>query len=515
MPVVAGDEPLTLVDVAPADGAAALAQVDQGAPGEPGTLIGGLQIRRDDRLGTMIDRLCSDGHAGHRVQRTSSGASGPHPVASTSVEPQPRKETFMNIDDLVLVSIDDHVVEPPDMFAGRLASKYVDDAPKVVTDEDGVDRWMYRGNQTGVVGLNAVISWPKEEWGFDPAGFAEMRPGSYDVHARVRDMDVNGITASMCFPTFAGFSAGHFRHVKDETTNAVIRAYNDWHIEDWCGAYPDRFLPLSIVPSWDQAAAVAEIKRVAAKGAKAITLPELPHLDGLPSYHDMDHWGPIFEALIDNGLVMCLHIGQGFAALQLAPDGPIDNLMIMACQISMLGAQDLLWGPAFRAYPDLKVAFSEGGIGWIPFYLDRCDRHFTNQLWLHKDTDFGGKLPSEVFREHALACYVTDPTSLGLRNKIGIDLIAWECDYPHSDSMWPDAPEQMLRELNSVGATDEEIEKISWQNACRFFDWDPFAGGTRADHTVGTLRARSTDVDTSTTTKAEYAERYALAHSAG
>ena len=138
-----------------------------------------------------------------------------------------------------------------------------------------------------------------------------------------------------------------------------------------------------------------------------------------------------------------------------------------------------------HATPSSKVAFSEGGIGWIPFYLDRCDRHFTNQVWLHKDTDFGGKLPSEVFREHALACYVTDPTSLGLRNEIGIDLIAWECDYPHSDSIWPDAPERMLGELNAVGATDEEIEKISWQNACRFFDWDPFAGGSRQDHTVG------------------------------
>ncbi len=210
-----------------------------------------------------------------------------------------------------------------------------------------------------------------------------------------------------------------------------------------------------------QQEAVAEIKRVAAKGAKAITLPELPHIDGLPSYHNMDHWGPIFEALIDNGLVMCLHIGQGFAALQLAPDGPVDNLMIMACQISMLGAQDLLWGPAFRTYPELKVAFSEGGIGWLPFYLDRCDRHFTNQVWLHGEDDFGGKLPSEVFREHALACYVTDPTSFGLRKEIGIDIIAWECDYPHSDSIWPDAPEKMLGELNAVGATDEEIDKIS------------------------------------------------------
>ena len=210
----------------------------------------------------------------------------------------------------------------------------------------------------------------------------------------------------------------------------------------------------------------------------------------------MDHWGPIFEALIDNGLVMCLHIGQGFAALQLAPDGPVDNLMIMACQISMLGAQDLLWGPAFRTYPELKVAFSEGGIGWIPFYLDRCDRHFTNQVWLHKDTDFGGKLPSEVFREHALACYVTDPTSLGLRNEIGIDIIAWECDYPHSDSIWPDAPEKMLGELDAVGATDEEIEKITWQNACRFFDWDPFAGGRPARSTrsarCGPVRPTST-----------------------
>ncbi len=256
-------------------------------------------------------------------------------------------------------------------------------------------------------------------------------------------------------------------------------------------------------------AALVPPKDVSAGDSEA--WPERPHSSasaGVPAWL----LAQAEEALIENGLVMCLHIGQGFAALQLAPDGPIDNLMIMACQISMLGAQDLLWGPAFRTYPELKVAFSEGGIGWIPFYLDRCDRHFTNQYWLHKDTDFGGKLPSEVFREHALACYVTDPTSLGLRNEIGIDIIAWECDYPHSDSIWPDAPEKMLGELNAVGATDEEIEKIAWQNACRFFDWDPFQQGSRADHTVGVLRARATDVDTSTTSRAEYAERYALAN---
>ena len=253
----------------------------------------------------------------------------------------------------------------------------------------------------------------------------------------------------------------------------MIQAYNDWHIDEWDGAYPGRFIPLAIIPTWDPALAVAEIRRVAAKGCRAITMPELPHLEGLPSYHDMDHWGPVFEALCDTGLVMCCHIGQGFGAIKSPPDAPIDNLIILACQVSAIAAQDLLWGPAMRTYPDLKIAFSEGGIGWIPFYLDRCDRHYTNQRWLRRD--FGGRLPSEVFREHSLACYVTDPTSLKLRHDIGIDIIAWECDYPHSDSIWPDAPEFVHAELVAAGADDEDIDKITWQNACRFFDWDPFA----------------------------------------
>jgi hypothetical protein len=191
----------------------------------------------------------------------------------------------------------------------------------------------------------------------------------------------------------------------------------------------------------------------------------------------------VFQAMSDTGLVWCLHIGQGFGAIRGAPDAPIDNLIILACQISALAAQDVLWGPAMRTYPDLKFAFSEGGIGWIPFYLDRCDRHYTNQRWLRRD--FGGKLPSEVFREHTLACYVTDPTTLKLRNEIGIDNIAWECDYPHSDSIWPTAPEFVLNELNGAGATDPEIDKITWQNASRFFNWDPFAVIPKEKATVG------------------------------
>jgi len=412
----------------------------------------------------------------------------------------------MQIDDLILVSIDDHVVEPKDLFDGRVPARYGDDAPRVVTDEHGVDRWIYRGRETGVVGLNAVVTWPAEEWGMDPAGYAEMRPAVYDVHDRVRDMDRNGILASMCFPTFAGFSAGHLNQIRDDVTVAMVRAYNDWHIDDWCAAHPGRFVPLAIVPTWDPALAVAEIERVAAKGARAVTLSEMPHLEGLPSYHDLDHWGPVFQALCDHDLVMCLHIGIGIRAITPTPGAGIDNLMVLAPQVSTFAAQDLLWGPALRTYPTLKVSYSEGGIGWIPFYLDRCDRHYTNQRWLRRD--FGGRLPSEVFRDHSMACYVTDPTALKLRNEIGIDIIAWECDYPHSDSIWPDAPEWVLHELGAAGATDEEIDKITWRNACRFFGWDPFAVIPKEQASVGARRALATDVDVTTRTRADYARAY-------
>jgi predicted TIM-barrel fold metal-dependent hydrolase len=203
---------------------------------------------------------------------------------------------------------------------------------------------------------------------------------------------------------------------------------------------------------------------------------------------------------------MCLHIGTGFGAISMAPDAPIDNLIVLATQISAIGAQDLLWGPAMRTYPGLKLAFSEGGIGWIPFYLDRCDRHYTNQKWLRRD--FGGKLPSEVFREHSLACYVTDKTALKFRHEIGVDIIAWECDYPHSDCFWPDAPEQMLDELERAGATDEEINKIAWQNACRFFGWDPFARTPKEQANVAALRAKATEVDVSIRSRQEWSRLY-------
>jgi predicted TIM-barrel fold metal-dependent hydrolase len=417
----------------------------------------------------------------------------------------------MTPEEMILVSIDDHVIEPREMFDQHVPDRWKDQAPRNVVDDRGIERWEFQGQISGSGSLNAVVGWPKEQWGMDPTTYSEMRPGAYDVRERIRDMDRNGILASMCFPSFVGFSNNFFHRAPDKDLALVMtKAYNDWHIDEWAASHPGRFIPLAIPPIWGPQLLADEVRRVAAKGCRAMTMPELPHMQGLPSYHVVDYWDPFFRAASEEEVVMCLHIGAGFAAINSAPEAPIDNLIILATQVSAIAAQDLLWGPAFHRYPDLKVAWSEAGIGWIPFYLNRCDRHYENQRWLGHD--FGDKLPSDIFRDHSLACYVTDPATLKIREDVGVDIIAWECDYPHSDSIWPDAPEFVFGELSAAGCTDEEVHKITWQNSCRHFGWDPFRHISRADATVRALRARSPDVDVAVRPKEAWRELYALTH---
>ena len=412
----------------------------------------------------------------------------------------------MRVDDMIILSIDDHLIEPPDMFDHHVPKKYAGQAPKLIRTADGNEEWIFQGQTVGVMGLNSTVSWPKEEWGRDPSSLAEMRPGAYDIHERIRDMNRNGVFASMCFPTFAGFSGRTFQEAEDKDLALImLKAYNDWHIDEWCAAYPGRFMPNAMPPIWDPQALADEVRRVKAKGCHAISMPELPHLQGLPSYQS-EYWDPFFVVCSDEGVVMNLHIGQGLNAIQMAPDHTNDHFMVLATQVSVLSVQDLLWGPALRKYPDLKVAWSEGGIGWIPFLLDRADRHYQNQKWTRQD--FGDKLPSDVFREHALACFISDPMSMKLYREIGVDIIAFESDYPHSDCWWPDAPEALLSQCEGAGCSDEDIDKISWRNVARFVDFDPFKEIPREQATVGALRAQATDVDTGIVSREEFKARY-------
>jgi predicted TIM-barrel fold metal-dependent hydrolase len=415
----------------------------------------------------------------------------------------------MHLEDMTLVSIDDHFIEPPDMYKNHVPKKWLDEMPKVVRSPQGIDEWVFQGERTSTpFGMAATVGWPSEQWGFNPGTYSELRPGCFDVHERVRDMNANGVLASMNFPTMAGWNARTFAESHDkELALVMLRAYNDWVIDEWCAAYPGRFIPLGIVPMWDIDFAAEEVHRIGKKGCRSVSFLETPHVQGYPSFLS-GYWDPMIQAICDENMVLSLHIGAGFAVIQRAPEAPVDHLMVLACQISAITAQDLLFGPTLRQFPDLRVALSEGGIGWIPFYFDRIDRHAENQGWLHRGDEFGGKLPSEVFRDHILACYITDPSGLRLRDRIGVDIIAWECDYPHTDTTWPNSPEFAWGEFQEAGVTDEaEIEKITWQNACRFFDFDPFKHTTKEQATVGALRALAKDVDVTRMPKEEWRKR--------
>jgi len=178
----------------------------------------------------------------------------------------------VRVEDLILVSVDDHAVEPPDLFAGRLPPKYADRGPRIVRTETGDDVWEFEGVQIPNIGLNAVAGRPSEEYGIDPTSYDEMRRGCWDVHERVKDMSAGGVLASMNFPSFPSFSGRLFGNSPDKALAlAVVRAYNDWHIEGWAGAYPDRFIPMAIPVIWDPQLAADEVRRVAAKGCHSLS----------------------------------------------------------------------------------------------------------------------------------------------------------------------------------------------------------------------------------------------------
>ena len=401
----------------------------------------------------------------------------------------------MNKEDMILISVDDHIVEPPDMFKDHLPKKYLDDAPRLVHNPDGSDMWKFRDTVIPNVALNAVAGRPKEEYGLEPQGLDEIRPGCYDVDERVKDMNAGGILASVCFPSFPGFAGRLFATEDPEFSLALVQAYNDWHIDDWCGAYPARFIPMALPVIWDPEACAEEVRRVSKKGVHALTFTENPAAMGYPSFHD-EYWNPLWKALCDTNTVMNVHIGSSGRLAITAPDAPMDVMITLQPMNIVQAAADLLWSKPIKEYPDLKVGLSEGGTGWIPYFLERADRTYEmHSTWTHQN--FGGKLPSEVFREHFLTCFISDKVGVALRNMIGIDNICWEADYPHSDSMWPGAPEELWEVLSANSVPDDEIKKMTYQNAMRWYSFDPFSHITPEQATVGALRKAAEGHDVS------------------
>jgi len=399
----------------------------------------------------------------------------------------------MKMDDMILVSVDDHVVEPPEMYKNHLSGKPLETAPRFVT-KNGVDFWVYGERVIPNIGLNAVAGRPPEEYGVEPTSLSGMRKGCWDVHERINDMDVNGILGSVNFPTHAGLDGSLFMaHPDKKEALAHLRAYNDWHVDEYCAAYPGRLIPMGILPLWDVPAMVEEIGRLAKKGCHAIAFNDNPTKRKLPSIHD-GYWEPVWKAIADNDIFINLHIGSGNQPVHPSLQSPIEVWTTVFPMAIAIGASDWLHLEATRKY-NLRVALTEGGIGWVPYLLERSDfTHWRHHAWTH--SDFGGKKPSEVFSEHFFTCFVDDQFGLENLDRIGVDNIFYECDYPHSDSVWPESPEILWPSISKL--PKEVIDKITHLNAMREYRFQPFEHMPREECTVGALRkkAKENGVDT-------------------
>jgi predicted TIM-barrel fold metal-dependent hydrolase len=360
-----------------------------------------------------------------------------------------------------IISVDDHVIEPATVWTDRLPSKYLDVGPRIVRapvkemtfiggkftaipGEPGdpgepVDWWFYEDLRRPLTRLDTAVGFDRDEVTLKGITYDDMRPGSYLVPERLADMDINGIEASLCFPTFPRFCGQTFYEAQDKDLAMLcVQAYNDWMVEDWCGSSGGRLLPLVIVPLWDPEAAAAEIYRNAERGVHAVCFSEIPPNLNLPSIHDESgYWKPFFRACNDAKVTINMHIGSGSKMPSTSADAPAavgSTLTFANCCFSMV---DWLMSGLFTEFPDLKIAYSEGQIGWIPYILERADT-----VW-RENRGWGGIAdkvlvpPSELFREHVYGCFFDDPHGLRSIAEIGIDNVTYESDYPHSDSTWP------------------------------------------------------------------------------
>jgi predicted TIM-barrel fold metal-dependent hydrolase len=385
-----------------------------------------------------------------------------------------------------LISPDDHVLEPPDLWSSRLSSKWGDSMPRLVRERGGIamrggswqfssgddgqpgDCWIYDGAKFPVTLPAAAVGFELDDMEGRPITYDEVRPGCFKVPERLADMDIAGIEASLCFPgSFVRFCGQRFLRASDKALALdCVRAYNDFIVDEWAASSGGRLIPMIIGPLWDINLAAEEVRHNAARGVPALAFSEIPPYLGLPSVHSGE-WGPLFQACEETETVIMMHIGSSSQLPTTSEDAPAAVQTAAAAVNSALALLDWLFSGVFETYPNLKISFAESQIGWIPYFLERADR-----VWLHNRgwNEVYGRLPnppSSYFADHVFCSFFSDDHGLQNLDIIGEDNVMFETDYPHSDSNWPTSQEVAEKMLAHLPEATQY--KIARGNAQRLF----------------------------------------------
>ncbi|GHF36602.1 putative TIM-barrel fold metal-dependent hydrolase [Amycolatopsis bartoniae] len=394
-----------------------------------------------------------------------------------------------------IISVDDHVVEPPTLWQERLPAKHRAEGPHVerrkgqVAVENG--KTVFREGADGPhsgwsdVWVYQDMAWPLHagyaQYGVakesrEPVVYDEIHPGCWNQDARLAAMDSNHNEASLCFPTVPRFCGQTFLEREDkELALLCVRAYNDWTIDEWCGgAGKGRLIPVTLIPLWDVQLAAEEVRRCADKGAHAIAFSEAPHALGLPSVHS-DYWEPLWQACNETETTVNMHIGSSSRMPSTSADAPQMVGVTLNTQNSIHAVTDWIWSGVFVRHPKLKIALSEGQVGWMPFYYERMD-----SIWKRAhlyDATLKERMPeppSSYGRGHVYGCIFDDVTGLRQREYIGMNQIMLEIDFPHSDSTYPHTRKVVEDLCHEAGLTDDEARLLVRGSAIECFGLERF-----------------------------------------
>ena len=367
-----------------------------------------------------------------------------------------------------LISTDDHVQEPPDLWTARLSkNQWGDRVPHLARTPEGTEQWMVDGRVLlGGHAARAGALMPDRNT--EPARWDEVPPAAYEPSERLKVMDAAGVDYSVLFPTVAGMAGEAFGRLQDsEFELACVQAYNDWLIEEWAGA-SDRFIPQCIVPIWPPEATVAEIRRAVEMGHRGVVFPAMPM-----DLRDVPHVaGPQYDAVWavceELDVPLCLHSGsapglQNPRASAMAPvlAEALDAVTRPVSSVFVLSM--LLFSRLLIRHPKLRVVLAESALSWGMLYLEWADHQFEHDGLRREGYEL---TPSQMFHRQ---CYLTSwfDAVAAFAPYVGVDRVLWSTNLPLATSTWPGTQGTIERCFR--GVSEEDKKQILWNSAASIY----------------------------------------------
>ena len=359
-----------------------------------------------------------------------------------------------------VISSDNHVIEPEDLWTSRGESKFKDRAPHLERLEEG-DWWFCDGQKLlGVTnGTQVGVRFEHLEKLTREARIEEVRPGGYIPEEQIKDMDIDGIDVNIVYPTVGLLLYG----VPDSgLLTPFFRTYNDW-VGEFCSAVPKRIKGIAMLNVDDVRSGVKEMERCAKMGFVG-AMPTVYPSEGRS--YDQPEYEPLWAAAQDLGMPLGLHQGTN----RPGPGQQYTPRPAFTCNADhwvRMSLADIILSGVFERYPKLQVGSVEHELSWVPHFLERIDYDYIH-MWTEAYRFKEGALPSDFFHNNVFVSFQEDARGIRDRHFIGVDNLQWGADYPHTESTFPRS-RQILEHI-LADCTKEERAKIVGGNAARVYN---------------------------------------------